>query len=97
MTGNFLVDHDRKMVSYKFQVGLPLIGEIVFDRDSIKKIQEQMEKLKVAATPISTLQLDGIQFSDVPFDNLADLIQRFEIIISDMKELKAKADNPPQK
>lgn len=94
MTGNWNINYDRKVVSYDFNVSTPLVGKVLLTRQHIDQTIQYLETTKKDITEITTNQLEGIKLRDVTFEELDELIVKFELFVADLKQLKDKADHP---
>lgn len=88
MYGHQLINNDTKKISYDFPVKAPFIGEMVLEKKNLEEALKKMKSKGADSIKLPTPQLDGIRFRDLDFADLKDVIDRMELVVSDLKEIK---------
>lgn len=92
MNGHFLLNLDHNYISYDFNVNVPLIGERALTLDELKNAVKECEDNNKNEIRFRTNQLDGLHIQFLNISELDSTIDKFEKMVADLKELKAKAD-----
>lgn len=90
MHGHFLLNLDQEHISYDSQVYTPLIGEKAVSKQELQEVLAELEKTNKNEIRLKTNELDGFHIRELPIDKLDQVIENFEKIVADLKELKVK-------
>jgi len=61
----------------------------------LRNAEQLMDKSKSELLQFTTNQLSGLKLEELSFDELPDVIKKVEILLEDLKELKAKTEETP--
>jgi len=95
MIGIWNVNYDKKTISYDFNVKIELFADIILTRSHLDQSIKHLDETKKEFTTATTNQLTGLHLRDISFDGLGELIEKVELFLVDLKELKDKSETPP--
>lgn len=90
MHGHYLLNLDLNHISYDSQVYTPLIGEKAVSKQELQEVLAELERTNKNEIRFKTNELDGLHIRELPIDKLDQVIENFERLVADLKELKVK-------
>lgn len=93
MYGHQLINHDTKKISYDLPVKAPFIGEVILNKQALEKSLEFIKDKGIDSIRTSTAELDGIRIRELSFEELQNVIDRMELVVTDLKEIKSQIEN----